>query len=232
MKPWILDVFCGAGGASMGYHRAGFHVVGVDIKPQPNYPFAFHQADAIEFLSELISIGPAHYQFDAIHASPPCQRWSQKTYTASPFSHPDLVTPTRDLLEASGLPYVIENVPLAPLEGPIICGSSFHLGVRRHRRFETNWPLMVPPCAHGLQPPRFELYDHGKSYLSGIVHVFGAGSGKGREFWSEAMGIDWMTDDELCDAIPPAYTELIGAQLMDVVRRGCDHVAVTEEGVR
>ncbi len=208
----------------MGYWNAGFDVVGVDIKPQPNYPFTFIQADAIEFLSELISVGPASLQYDAIHASPPCQRWSSKTYTASPHAHPDLLTPSRELLISTGLPYVIENVPGAPMDGPIICGSSFHLGVRRHRRFETNWPLLVPPCVHGTQPPRFELYDHGKSYLSGIVHVFGAGGGKGREFWSEAMGIDWMDDPELAEAIPPAYTEMIGAQLLAYISHSveCD----------
>jgi DNA (cytosine-5)-methyltransferase 1 len=212
MRPVILDAYCGAGGAAMGYHRAGFDIIGVDIKQQPNYPFPFIWDDAIELLTELASVGFADQQFAAVHASPPCQRWSTKTN--DPDSHPDLLTPTRTLLEASGLPYIIENVPGAPLDGPILCGSSFNLDVRRHRRFETNFPILVPSCAHGVQIPRFTLYDHGKEFLSGVVHVFGAGGGKGREHWSEAMGIDWMTDPELADAIPPAYTELLGAQLL------------------
>ncbi len=214
LRPTILDVFCGAGGAAMGYHRAGFDVIGVDIKPQPNYPFTFEQRDAVEYLREWLATG-YELPWHAIHASPPCQRWSRKTN--DPDSHPDLLTPTRELLEVSGLPYIIENVPGAPLDGPILCGSSFNLDVRRHRRFETNFPILVPSCAHGVQVPRFTLYDHGKEFLSGVVHVFGTGGGKGREHWSEAMGIDWMTDPELADAIPPAYTELIGAQLLGQV---------------
>ncbi len=213
MRPRLLDLFCGAGGAAVGYHRAGFDVVGVDIKPQPRYPFDFIQADALvggPFIAEA---------FDAIHASPPCQRWSSKTQ--NPDDHPDLITPLRPLLERTGLPYVIENVPDAPLIDPIIlCGSSFALGVERHRAFESNVPLMAPPCAHGQQPKRFRLYDHGRWYQSRIVHVFGTGGGKGREHWQEAMGIDWTNDtDELREAIPPAYTEHIGWQLLNAVRK-------------
>jgi DNA (cytosine-5)-methyltransferase 1 len=194
----------------MGYHRAGFDVVGVDIEPQPNYTFRFYQADALRLDDRWIEAE----RFDAIHASPPCQLWSGMHGS----SGPDLITPLRPLLEATGLPYVIENVPGAPLEGPILCGSSFGLGVRRHRRFETNFPLIVPPCAHGQQAPRFEVYDHGAWYKSAVVPVYGTGGGKGREHWAEAMGIDWMTDSEMAEAIPPAYTELIGHQLLAHVK--------------
>jgi DNA (cytosine-5)-methyltransferase 1 len=226
----ILDLFCGAGGAAVGYHRAGFEVVGVDIKPQPRYPFEFIQGDALEFVQNCEPtrfwfrqhLSPPNSQtgqFAAIHASPPCQRWSSKTKT--PENHPDLITPLRPLLEQTGLPYVIENVMRAPLRDPVftLCGSMFGLGVRRHRLFETNFPLLVPPCDHGSQPKRYRLYDHGKHYTSPVVHVFGTGGGKGREHWQEAMGIDWTNDtDELREAIPPAYTELIGAQLMAQLR--------------
>ena len=206
MKPRLLDLFAGAGGAAMGYHRAGFDVVGVDHVDQPRYPFRFVEADALWHLRFWRGFG-----FDAIHASPPCQRWSSKT--RDPAAHPDLITPIRALLELTGLPYVIENVPKAPLEGPMLCGSSFGLGVQRHRRFETNWPLLVRPCAHEAQPRRYPVYDHGRHYTSRVVPVYGTGGGKARSDWAEAMGIDWMTDPELAEAIPPAYTELIGHQL-------------------
>ena len=216
MKWRLLDLFCGAGGAAMGYYRTGrFEVVGVDIKPQPNYPFKFFQDDALMFLRDHFDDFPP---FHAIHASPPCQRWSSKTKDRD--AHPDLITPLRPLLEATGLPYVIENVPAAPLLNPILlCGSMFGLGVRRHRHFETNTSPSVRTmelrCKHKSQPKRYRLYDHGKWYLSSVVHVFGTGGGKGREHWQEAMGIDWTNGtDELREAIPPAYTELIGHQLI------------------
>jgi C-5 cytosine-specific DNA methylase len=209
-RPRLLDLFCGAGGAAVGYHRAGFDVVGVDIKPQPNYPFHFVQGDALRITTDAeLRIG----WVDAIHASPPCQRWSTKTKDRE--EHPDLITPLRSLLVETGLPYVVENVPGAPLHRDLVlCGSSFGLGVRRHRVFETNAALLGPACAHASQPPRYRLYDHGHWYESPVVHVFGTGGGKGREHWGDAMGIDWMTDAELAEAIPPAYTELIGAQLL------------------
>jgi DNA (cytosine-5)-methyltransferase 1 len=194
----------------MGYRRAGFvEVVGVDNMPQPNYPFTFIQADALEFLRTMPTIG----FYDAIHASPPCQRWSSKT--TNWFAHPDLVTPIRELLIQTGLPYIIENVLGAPLREPfMLCGSSFGLGVKRHRLFESNQTFLTPPCAHGQWRKQYQLYDHGKHYESRVVHVFGKGGGKGKEQWAEAMGIDWMTNDELVEAIPPAYTEMIGAQLL------------------
>ena len=216
VKPLLLDLFCGAGGAANGYQRAGFHVIGVDIYPQPNYcGDVFWQADALEHLAEAIDkFYPFNY-VDAIHASPPCQRWSSKTKDKE--MHPDFIEPLKELLgilAEEDVPWVIENVPGAPLKNPIqLCGSSFGLGVRRHRLFESNITLYDLPCRHGWQKPRFEVYDHGKHYLSGTVPVFGTGGGKAREHWKEAMDIDWMTDAELAEAIPPAYTHFIGAQL-------------------
>ncbi len=215
MKPRLLDLFCGAGGAAVGYHRAGFDVVGVDNRPQPRYPFEFIQDDALGWMEAALEINP--YQdslvgFDAIHASPPCQAYSVATRDRS--GHADLIGPVRDLLEATGLPYVIENVPGAPLIDPVtICGSSLGLRVRRHRLFETNWPLMVPPCAHGQQ---------------GVpVGVYGEGSSKsqkrGRKADNEAevldvMGMPWADRKTAIQAIPPVYTELIGHQLLQHVQ--------------
>jgi DNA (cytosine-5)-methyltransferase 1 len=214
----LLDLFCGAGGAAMGYHRAGFDVVGVDNRPQPNYPFRFWQADALRFLDcDWPKDGPRH--FDAIHASPPCQAHSNLKAVTRHIDHPDLVEPTRKLLKATGLPYVIENVEGAPLHSPImLCGSMFDpaLDVRRHRLFEANWPLEAHhwPCRHDLLMPRFDVYEHGKWRKSSTVPVYGSGGGKSKDHWADAMGIDWMTHDEMAQAIPPAYTEFIGEQLV------------------
>ena len=213
MKPRLLDLFCGAGGAAMGYHRAGFEVIGVDIKPQPRYPFEFIQADALDYVWDR------RRRFDAIHASPPCQAYSSKTMDRK--RHPDLVAATRQALRGIGKPYVIENVHGAPLVLPVrLCGSSFKLRVRRHRLFECSWFPVAPDCNHQWQDGDrpFRLYDHGKWFQSGIVHVFGTGGGKGKEHWPEAMGIDWMTYSELTQAIPPAYTEFIGKQLIEVIK--------------
>jgi DNA (cytosine-5)-methyltransferase 1 len=224
----LLDLFCGAGGAAMGYHRAGFEVVGVDIEPQPHFPFEFHQADALTYPLD---------GFDAIHASPPCQAHSVTRNLWPGREHPDLVEPTRARLVASGLPYVIENVVGAPLLAPVqLCGSSFGLNVRRHRLFEASFVLLVPPCQHGWQVPRFvtqisktrakvrqqrlagvvSVTGHGTEfYDAGVVHVHGNGGGKGGiELWRSAMGIEWMNRHELAQAIPPVYTEVIGAQLL------------------
>lgn len=218
-KPRILDVFCGAGGASVGYHRAGFEVVGVDIAPQKNYPFEFVQADALEYLDELLWVTPP--TFDAVHASPPCQGYH------SLGGGPQLIAPVRELLEQASLPYVIENIPDAKwaMEDPVmICGTMFDpiLGVRRHRLFETNWGLEPPvwPCRHMLSSPRFRVYEHGRWHLRRFAAVYGHGGGKANAEGPEAMGIDWMTRAELVEAIPPAYTELIGTQLLAHVREG------------
>jgi DNA (cytosine-5)-methyltransferase 1 len=225
IKLRLLDLFCGAGGAAMGYHRAGFEVVGVDIKPQPRYPFQFWQEDALELLARFIELAAKGFanlkQFDAIHASPPCQAFSDLAWHPQnkDVIYPDLVTPLRPLLEATGLPYVIENVEGAPLNDPVmLCGSSVGLSVRRHRLFEANFPLMVPPCSHGQQKRQFKVWRHGREMLSAVVPVYGTGGGKAADSWPEAMGIDWMTRAEMAEAIPPAYTELIGHQLMSHIQ--------------
>jgi hypothetical protein len=209
-KPRLLDLFCGAGGAARGYQLAGFHVTGIDINPQPRYAGdVFLQGDALAYVA-------AHgHEYDAIHASPPCQAYSAKTRDKTP--HPDLVAATRAALVATGRPYVIENVPGAPLVDPItLCGSSFGLRVRRHRRFESNVLLFALPCRHAWQDADkpYLLYDHGRWFYSGVVHVFGTGGGKAAQSWPEAMGIDWMDRRELSQAIPPAYTHHLGRQLL------------------
>jgi DNA (cytosine-5)-methyltransferase 1 len=146
----LLDLFCGAGGAAEGYRRAGFEVVGVDINPQPHYPFEFIQGDALRML-ELCGGMQLDKGFDAIHASPPCQAFTAYQRTGVPsIDHPDLIEIVRWLLRNTGVPWVIENVTGAPLQNPIqLCGTGFGLKVQRHRLFETNFPLMSPGCSHG-----------------------------------------------------------------------------------
>lgn len=215
----ILDLFCGAGGASMGYNRAGFDVVGVDINPQPRYPFEFVQDDALEFLQRDLS------GFDAIHASPPCQRWSSlnRGWAQNLEEHDDMIGITRLLLSRTGLPYVIENVPAAPLDNPVtLCGEMFGLDVIRHRKFETNWPL----AQRKHVPHRGSVagWRHGKHYDGPYVAVYGHGGGKGTlEDWSEAMDVWWMeTRHEMSQAIPPAYTGYVGSELLKFLTGG-DH---------
>jgi DNA (cytosine-5)-methyltransferase 1 len=208
MKPRLLDLFCGAGGAAMGYHRAGFDVVGVDIAPQPNYPFEFVQNDALELL--LLDAFDVPDSFCAIHASPPCQLFSAATRDRS--KHVDLITEIRPLLQLTELAYVIENVEGARsvMHDPVrICGSSLGLKVRRHRLFETNWGLIVPPCAHGAQGQPVGVYGEGSS----------TGQKRGRKADNEAevlevMEMPWANRREATQAIPPIYTELIGRQLL------------------
>lgn len=149
VRPRLLDLFCGPGGAAVGYARAGFEVVGVDIADQPDYPFKMSVRDALSVLDT--------YTVDAIHASPPCQRWTRmQRQRKNQDAHPDLVTPLRPLLEATGLPYVIENVEGcdALIDPVMICGSMFDppMEIRHHRLFETNWNLIPPmwPCRHDL----------------------------------------------------------------------------------
>jgi DNA (cytosine-5)-methyltransferase 1 len=218
VRPRLLDLFCGAGGAAMGYHRAGFEVVGVDIKPQPNYPFKFHQADALDFPLD---------GFNAIHASPPCQAYSVANNIHARTDHPLLIDDTRTRIASARLPYVIENVEGSreALDNPVvICGLSVGCNVRRHRLFECSFPVMVPPCGDhrgdwlivfGGMPRR-----RGKKV--GIAK--GGGSVIRRPLATaaearSAMGIDWMTREELSEAIPPAYTEHIGYYLMLEVTR-------------
>lgn len=212
-RPRLLDLFCCAGGAAMGYHLAGFEVVGVDVRPQPRYPFAFVQADATTFPLD---------GFEAVHASPPCQAYSAATPEDGRRRHPDLVGPTRERLIASGLPYVIENVVGAPLRNPVmLCGSSFGLAVQRHRLFETNFPVWGVPCAHHLQQARRYPATRPGRGRSRVVQVNGNGGGEAKraELWAAAMGIDWMIKAELAQAIPPAYTRHVGEALLAEVRR-------------
>jgi len=193
----------------MGYYRAGFDVVGVDNRPMKRYPFEFHQADALEYCREH------GHEFDVIHASPPCQAYSKMGCLHPDRVHPDLVAATRADLMATGRDYVIENVPGAPLCNAIIlCGSMFGLHsdrgyLQRHRLFESTVAIMTPECHHSGH----------------AIGVYGGG-GKSRprsrmaENVAEAralMGIDWMSRDELSQAIPPAYTEYIGRQIMEVL---------------
>lgn len=220
-RPRLLDLFCGEGGCSAGYYRAGFDVVGVDLEPMPEYPYSFVQADALEFLRTADDMG----RFDAIHASPPCPAYSTLGSRYDRSQHPDLVDETRELLEQTGLAYVIENVPGAPLRNPIqLCGSSFGLDVRRHRLFESNVLLMALPCAHHLQTePKYDVYEKGRWFKSPIVKVYGRGGGKAMEHWPEAMGIDWMSPAGLANAIPPAYCEFIGEQLISHLKFDRDY---------
>ena len=220
-RPLLLDLFCGAGGAAMGYWRAGFDVVGVDIAPQPRYPFPFIQADALLAVQWF-------EKADAIHASPPCQGYLNEHFRVTPSGHvrrdhPRLIEPTRERLRGAGVPYVIENIPSARahLRNPyMLCGSSFGLAVRRHRLFETSFAILALPCAHHEQrepkyPTQFRP-KNGQNPLSRVVQVYG--NGKSACLWPAAMGIDWMRRSELAQAIPPAYTEFIGAQLLQHVR--------------
>ncbi len=212
-RPRLLDLFCGAGGAAMGYHRAGFDVVGVDIKHQPHYPFRFVEGDALAVTESLVCDHEPY--FDAIHASPPCQAYT-KARKLQGNDHADLIGSTRELLEATGLPYVIENVKGAPLIDPIMLeGQMFDgLNVHRPRLFETNWPLDVPVLR--APPPRQTKM--GRPPVPGeaiqVVGHFSDVPAGGR-----AMGIDWMTQGELAQAIPPAYTEFIGRQLLAHIRQ-------------
>lgn len=194
----------------MGYHRAGFDVTGVDIKPMPRYPFAFIQADALEYCREH------GHEYDAIHASPPCQAYSSLKARHPEKEHPDLVAPTRDLLVSIGVPWVIENVMPAPFQsGIVLCGEMFGLRTARHRRFESSvymfQPEHIPHSAKTSTRKRKACWDAG-------LHVSVTGN-VGTYVGSLAMGIDWMTAAELSQAIPPAYTEYIGRELLGAIAR-------------
>lgn len=207
----------------MGYHRAGFDVIGMDISAQPNYPFAYHLGDSLEWLAE----GYAG-DFDAIHASPPCQAYTAYRRNGNVGAYPDLIGLTRDLLDTIGLPYVIENVTGSPLRDPVmVCGTMFDppMEIQRHRLFETNWPLAPPmwPCRHIL---------NGKGRYPGGRSKERTGSNRGLcrrtieigtwdiplDVQQQAMGMDWSTLEELSEAIPPAYMEFIGHKLMQYIR--------------
>lgn len=196
MRPKLLDLYCCQGGAAMGYHLAGWDVTGVDIEPQPRYPFAFVQADALEYLAEH------GHEYDAIHASPCCQGKAAVTdWRGSRADHPDLLAPTLAVLRPSPYLWVVENVPEAAADGTMrpdlwLCGSMFGLSVRRHRVFETSWrPLqLTPPCQHRRTDVPF--------------------GHKGERAFADAMGCTWMTNLGGRQAIPPAYTRYIGEQLL------------------
>lgn len=228
-RPKMLDLFSCAGGAGMGYHRAGFDVYGVDIEPQPNYPFPFHQGDALEVLCLLIVGGSVDFthpdgtvewlglgDFVAADASPPCQG-----YTALAAVHgnewPLLVPQTRELLDATGLPYVIENVQGSPVRRDLVlCGEMFGLGVIRHRYFELgDWTGTAP--VHVKHRGRVRGWRHGEYFEGPYLAVHGEGGGKGSVAeWQQAMGIDWTNvRREIAEAIPPAYTQHIGEQLIN-----------------
>lgn len=263
-RPKALDLFCGAGGAAVGLHRAGFDVVGVDINPQPRYPFEFHQADALTF-------DPKGY--DLIWASPPCQMYSimRNLPWLKDREYWDSIPPTREYLVASGLPYVIENVMGAithgKIEGGWLCGEMFGMPFYRHRVFETNWFWLQP--GHPKHRPKgesnpskrphigatftkgWQSFKQRRSQSDGLMNGTGEGKrygesedSRGLASWpgrrevpaglsprsngvkggightagwrvaAEAMGIDWMNRQELTQAIPPAYSEFIGRQLI------------------
>ncbi len=205
MKPKILDLFCGAGGAAMGLHRAGFEVVGVDLSPQPHYPFEFHQADAMTCQLE---------GFDAYWASPPCQHYSYGTPDKS--KHPDLIGPVRDILVATRQPWTIENVPGAPVRADFcITGDMVGLPlIKRARWFETNWYDSIAMLARvPVNGPVITVTGHGTT--SGNRVTWGRNIRVSE--MRVAMGIDWMNRDELSQAIPPAYSEYIGRELMRVL---------------
>ena len=228
-KPKLLDLFCGAGGASMGYHRAGFEVVGMDIKPQPHYPFEFIQADALLAMDLLLG-GNRIYDtkgnwwalnlFDAYHASPPCQNYSIFKYVPSVAAvhkdTPQLIEVVRELLDNTGVPYVIENVPLSPLINFVeLSGFMFDLKIIRRRWFElSGFDVLLLPSPRKetgkLRERGYIPYHHGQSAKRELL----------KNIWtkanvSKAMNIDWMTVKELTQAIPPAYTEYIGKYLME-----------------
>lgn len=214
-RPRGLDLGCGAGGCSVGYHRAGFDMRGVDLLPHADYPFELAVAD-------MLSYPLAGFEF--VHVSPPCPRWSTATPAHTRDSHPDLIGPMRERLIEWGGPFVIENVPGAPLRDPIrLCGSSFGLAVRRHRLFESNLPLLSLPCRHATHTPVGVYGDH-PDRPGGWKRPNGRSRGVKATSVAEAqtaLGIDWMTTwDDLADSVPPAYCEFIGAQVMDLLSLG------------
>jgi DNA (cytosine-5)-methyltransferase 1 len=222
MKPKLLDLYCKAGGCSAGYAKAGFEVVGVDINLQPNYPFEFIQADALEILKDRSFIS----QFDVIAASPPCQFHSKaKSLSVARNggkygNHVDLIPQTRELLQESGKPYIIENVAGAPLNNPVkLFGSQFkNLYTQRERWFESNILLSEPEQERvKMKTPSAGngIGEDGSISICGSGGVRGMNSKQIKLYWGFAMGgIDWMTREELAEAIPPVYTEFLGKQLI------------------
>lgn len=221
-----LDLFCGAGGAAKGLCQAGFDWIdGVDIAPQPRYPFCFTQMDVMSITLKALR------RYDFIWASPPCQahsimrrgRWQDR-------EHPDLIAPVRDLLVKSGVPYCIENVVGAPLRNPVkLCGSMFGLQtrhgsqLRRHWLFECSFPVAQPVCKHnkGSVIGVYGGGQHPERRIPATIGVYGNSAGSsnrdgiqmfGIQDRRDAMGIQWMTGKELSQAIPPAYSKYIAEQ--------------------
>lgn len=216
-RPLLLDLFSCAGGAAMGYHRAGFDVVGVDVEPQPNYPFEFHQGDALELLPQLL----VDRQFAAVHASPPCQDHSSLSSVAGLHGTGWLLEATLAQFDQLDVPWVVENVvgPSVTMNGWwfMLCGSMFGLRVRRHRRFGASFLVMPPPCDHKTQGTPLGIYGHGGPEEPGVRpsghHRVAKAASRD---WSELMGMPWASPVEVGQAIPPAYTEFIGVQLLTV----------------
>ena len=212
-KPRLLDLYCGGGGASYGYELAGWDVVGVDIDPQPKYKGKFIQADALEYLK-------AHYhEFDAVHASPPCQAYSMASmqFRKAGKEYVDLIEVTRQELIKTGKPYIIENVPGSPLINPIeLCGSMFGMRTYRHRLFESNIKLKAPahpehtaPNAKMGRKPKDGEFIQYVGHFSGVRLV------------QEMTGLYWLGQRELAQSIPPQYTEWLGRQLLKVLPEHC-----------
>lgn len=220
-RPTVLDLFCGAGGSSMGYYLAGFRPVGIDIAIQPRYPFQFIQANALNPPVNL-------HDFDLIHASPPCQRFSQSRSFNKIRHHidwrnyPDLLTPCREMLLESGVPFILENVPGAPMRTDVmLCGTMFGLKVFRHRLFEISVPgscrplILTPPCKHDGTVANGDyvcVVNNGGLGMTTTPYAR-------KKDCMEAMGIDWMTRKEMTQAIPPAYSEFLGKHLITFLRR-------------
>ena len=207
----LLDLFCGVGGASVGYHQAGFEVYGVDLKHGKRYPFTYLRADVLDVLRDEEYI----HQFDVIHASPPCQTHSitkhLRNAQGKSTSKIDLIPETRAALIASGKPYIIENVPGSPLINPIqLCGSSFGLKVRRHRLFESNMPLVGSKCDHKTQGRPVGIYGS----LNDEIPKGGKTASTIDEA-RKAMDMDWAIWTELVEAIPPAFTKYLGGQIVN-----------------
>lgn len=214
-RPALYDVYCGAGGSAYGYWLAGFCPRGIDHVPMPRYPFAFVQMDALDFLRRLIA---GEYPTPAaIHASPPCQNASRVVLRSNRESYPKLIEPTRVLLDHLGIPYIIENVEGAPVVPYVkLCGQTFGLRVFRHRWFESSVMLLAPRhVKHNGHTntgsiAAYHTFEN-SDYLTVAGHAYRVRDGKA------AMKIDWMTRDELNEAIPWAYTEFLGTQLMQYV---------------
>ncbi len=203
----LLDLFCGAGGSSMGFYLAGFEVAGIDINLQPRYPFRFFQEDALEFIAKYGK------DFDLICASPPCQQYTKasKQWRKNGRKYPDLIVKTRQALRKVGKPYIIENVPNSPLINPIyLNGSKFGLLVHRPRYFECSFSINQPDI-----PLTKQLIKMGRPIKDGDI-IQPVGHFSGVAYAQKEMDIDWMGQKELSQAIPPSYTKWLGEQFIEL----------------